>query len=103
MTTEDFMAKLLQQIGEMKGIQHQILHRLYGEEGDEGDIPAIRNHLKTINGRCVIEDRRLGGLEEYERVNERRWDLVRGGLRVALGVILGGSGVGAVLNWLHLF
>ena len=54
--------------------------RLYGQEQDEGDIPAIRNHLAQLNGTVREHDKEIPTLKDKVR---RNWHWVLVSLAIA--------------------
>lgn len=65
----------------------ELTHRLYGQEADDGDIPAIRSQLKEINGSVRQHEMDIASL--YGKV-KNRWVII---LATSIGV---GGGAAAI-------
>ena len=72
----------------LRAIQH-LTAKLYGEDGFEGDIPAIKKHLGDINGHLENHSRRLVVTEQ--QIKERTTS------RVGKKIITGYSGVAIII------
>ena len=80
---DEILEKVIEATTELKDIKL----RLYGEEGDRGDIPTIRDDVKAINSRVV---QNMGRITTLEVKSKLVW-------KVILAVL--GTGGGATAIW----
>lgn len=78
--------EILAVITEVRVKQEDLLLRLYGQESDPGDIPAIRIHLEKLNGKVQRHDKILMVLKWF-----------------AVLLVLGGGGSGLATKLMALW
>lgn len=85
--------EILERVTETSTKLTELKFRLYGEEADDGDIPAIRNQLKELNGSVRQHTNDITSL--YAKV-KNRWMII---LATSIGVGGGAATITKIMEF----